>query len=563
MAEGALEDSILKDFDEKQSARSRWDYHWRRVSRYYHPDEDENIFSDQAYSDPGDQETDYIFDSTAVTACDRFGTIIDSYLTPQGARWQSLRPLRDELAKDKKVKRWYEKVTNILFDNRYNPAANFVSQNGQTYISTGSYGTGCTYVDEPEDGKGLRYKSIHLSQLYLGENHQGMVDRVYRKFYLTVEQIEEKFGKVPVELGNEMMGKPNEKIELLHVVRELKDKKTEADIDSPWQAFYIWKARKKIIDESRFTSMPYCVSRYAQTPGEIYGRSPAMRALPTVYTLNKQMQDYLEQVHRQLNPILLTHDDGSLGSAYDLTPGAVNAGGVTADGKRLVEILPVGDTRVGKQSMEEERMSINDTFFINLFQILTKNPQMTATEVMERTKEKMNLLGPPLGKIESEYLGALTRREVDLLMRQRAFPEPPPIIGKDKTRSAYKIIPEGPLSRMRRAESASGMLRWVEVLISHAQTMQRPDILDKVNVEKFSELLADAWGVPLDAMATDEKINEVRTARAEQAKAVQEVERMKAEAAMLTAAGGATKALSESGAGAGGLGDEEGGGEGV
>ena len=543
-------DAIMMDFDVLSSARSRWDWHWRRISRYFNPEEDENIFSDQGYHDPGDQETDYIFDSTAVNAADRFGTIIDSYLTPQGSKWQKLMPEKEELTKDKKVMRWYEKVTDILFKHRYDPEANFVSQNGQTYISTGTYGTGCTYVDEPESGKGLRYKSIHLSQLYIGENHQGMVNRVFRRFTLTPAQMKEKFDKLPSEMEEFLEGKQeDEKIELLHLVREKMDIKDKMDQEYPWESFYIWREKKMIIDEGEFSSMPYCIARYAQTAGEMYGRSPAMRALPTVYTLNKQMQDYLEQVHRKLNPVLLTHDDGALGSGADLTPGAINSGGISADGRRLIDILPTGETRVGKESMDEERAAIAEIFYLNLFHVLTKNPQMTATEVMERTKEKMNLLGPPLGKLESEYLGALTRREMDLLERQGILPEPPAAITRDADSSKYEVVPEGPLSRMRRAESASGMLRWVEVLISHAQTMQKPEILDKVNVERFSDMLGDAWGVPLDAVQTDKVIQEIRAARAEQAKQVQELERMKAEAAMLTAAGGATKALSESGVG--------------
>ena len=40
-------------------------------------------------------------------------------------------------------------------------------------------------------------------------------------------------------------------------------------------------------------------------------------------------------------------------------------------------------------------MVINDAFLVTLFQILTETPEMTATEVIERTREKGALLSPP------------------------------------------------------------------------------------------------------------------------------------------------------------------------
>jgi hypothetical protein len=43
--------------------------------------------------------------------------------------------------------------------------------------------------------------------------------------------------------------------------------------------------------------------------------------------------------------------------------------------------------------MLEEQALIKDTFLVSIFQILSENPEMTATEVMERTREKGILTG--------------------------------------------------------------------------------------------------------------------------------------------------------------------------
>ncbi|STU67291.1 Bacteriophage head to tail connecting protein [Klebsiella pneumoniae subsp. ozaenae] len=54
---------------------------------------------------------------------------------------------------------------------------------------------------------------------------------------------------------------------------------------------------------------------------------------------------------------------------------------------------------------EQKRQTINDGFFITLFQILVDNPQMTATEAMLRAQEKGQLLAPTAGRIQAEFLG--------------------------------------------------------------------------------------------------------------------------------------------------------------
>ena len=60
--------------------------------------------------------------------------------------------------------------------------------------------------------------------------------------------------------------------------------------------------------------------------------------------------------------------------------------------------------------MTGQRAAVNDALYIRLFQILVQNPQMTATEVVERTNEKGILLAPTVGRQQSEYLGPLIDR---------------------------------------------------------------------------------------------------------------------------------------------------------
>ncbi|MDN8888877.1 portal protein, partial [Staphylococcus aureus] len=80
---------------------------------------------------------------------------------------------------------------------------------------------------------------------------------------------------------------------------------------------------------------------------EIYGRSPAMNVLPAIQTLNEEKKILIKQGHRVVDPVLLAHDDGVM-DGFSLKPGALNYGGVNAQGQKLVHTLDTGNVAVGK-----------------------------------------------------------------------------------------------------------------------------------------------------------------------------------------------------------------------
>src|ERR1700692_2198488 len=107
--------------------------------------------------------------------------------------------------------------------------------------------------------------------------------------------------------------------------------------------------------------------------------------------------------------------------------------------------------------MDMERALVNDAFLVTLFQILTESPQMTATEVIERTQEKGILLAPTVGRQQSERLGPQIHRELDVLASQGLLLPMPPALREAK--GAYSIVYTSPLSRAMREQEAAGFWR--------------------------------------------------------------------------------------------------------
>ena len=160
---------------------------------------------------------------------------------------------------------------------------------------------------------------------------------------------------------------------------------------------YVAFEGRTLISESGFESFPYMVSRYVTAPREVYGRSPAMLALPDIKMINEMSKTVIRAAHKVVDPPILLSDDGVL-TSLNMRPGALNFGGVNEQGQQLAVPLQTGArVDIGLDMMEARRAGINEAFLVTLFQVLTEAPSMTATEALIRAQEKGALLGPTGG----------------------------------------------------------------------------------------------------------------------------------------------------------------------
>lgn len=526
-------DEILKRFEKVKDDRYNWEGHWQEIAELVIPSYSDMFLGISNSLTPGKKKTDKLFDSTAPAALTRFRSVMESILTPRQQTWHSLKPSDPYLMKDRDTKLWFEEVNKLLFHYRYAPNANYASQQSEIYGSLGAFGTGCMFVDSLASGKGFRYKAVFLGEVYFVENHQGIIDTVYRCFTMTTRQIVQKWGeKTPKQIKEELSEKPDAEHEIVQCVHPRSDRDPyRADYKGmAFESLYICKDTKELISEGGYRTMPYIVSRYTTIPGENYGRSPAMDVLPAIKTLNEEKKTVLKQGHRVVDPVLLAYDDGVLDS-FSLKPGAINYGGVSAEGRQLVHSLPTGNLSLAKEMMEEERNVINDAFLITLFQILVETPQMTATEVMERAREKAALLAPIMGRQQSEALGPMIEREIDILMEQGLLPEPTNAM--IEAQADYRIEYDSPLSRMQKAESSAGGLRMFQYAGEIAANTQDPSVLDWFNIDEMIPDLADSQAMPASWIRSKEEVEQIRQGRQQQQETQQLIDAAPAMASMM------------------------------
>jgi hypothetical protein len=514
--------AVMQSYQEMQNVRTGFEGHWNDLAHYVWP-ELRNTFTNANLSGnraetPGVKKTQKQLDATPAIALNQFAAIMDSLLTPRNQIWHQLKSDNAEINKDRDAVLWFEELNRSLFRHRYAPTANFAAQNQLQYKNLGAFGTGVMFIDGQIDGTGLRYKNISMGEVFIRENHQGVIDTALRYFlvpgYNVLTQFKED--ELPDGLIKQATKMPEQLFAFANVVSPNKDlDPTRLDFrGKKWSSTTISIDFKWLIREGGFHTFPYIGSRYEQAPTEVYGRSPAMMALPAIKTLQAQKSVVLKQGHRTVDPVLLTHDDGVL-DGFSLTPGATNPGGVNHEGRAMVQTLPVGNVQVGLEMMQQERDIINSSFLVHLFEILMETPRMTATEVVERVSQRGILLAPTVGRQQSEYLGPTVEREIDVLVEQGAVRPMPPILVE--AQGEYTLEYNSPLSRTMRAEEAAGLNRVMEATIAVINATGDTSPMDNFDMDVVTREVAVISAVPLPWMRSEEDVKKIRAERAEAA----------------------------------------------
>lgn len=524
-------------YDEMQRERGSFESYWEEIAAAMWPNM-RNTFRAGSYKSPGQRNYELQMDSTPQIALHRFAAIMTSLLTPPVQKWHNLRPTDPALGRVFAVQEWFETANDLLFRYRTSHESRFAAQNRLAYLGLGALGTTAMFIDRLRgNSRGLRYKNIHVGEMFIRENHQGEVDTVLRRFTMTARQAvqrQEWLDKLPGKITEAAKNRPDETFTFFHVVRPRSDHDPQA-IDAralPFESVYVAEADKTVLETGGFRSMPYAVSRYEQAPGEVYGRSPAMQAFPAIKTLMAQKRVVLTQGHRAVNPILLTADDGVI--SEQLRPGALVSSGVNQDGRPLVQPLPVGDVNLGRDMMEDERLIINDTFLVSLFQILVETPdRKTATEVIERVQEKGQLLAPTVGQ-QHDYLGLIIQRELDVLAEQGLLPPMPQELVE--AAGEYKVEYDNPLTRAARAGEVAGLFRFMESVLPYVQITGDTSPFDHINWDSAAPEIAEISSVPVRWRNSVEKVAEQRQARAQQQQQQMAAQAAPGQAALIKAA---------------------------
>jgi hypothetical protein len=501
-------ESIIRHQAQLAEKRVNWESWWQDIAYRVMPAQAQ--FTTKSLE--GEKRTERLFDANAVTANERFSAVMDDLLTPRTQLWHALLPDHEDLAESSESKVFLEKLNKALYTLRYRPRANFASQKHQGYMSLGAFGNSCLFVDEDE-AFGPRYRQIHMSEVFWAENHQGMIDVVYRKFMWGARKALMMWGDaLPEKIKIAAEKEPFKEFEFIHCVRPNEDSKIIDPFTgqpSPYAQYYVATDGKVMIKAGYVSAWPYAIGRHMIAPNEVYGRSPAMAAWPAIMTINEEKKTVLRAGQLEVQPPLLLQEDGIL-EAFNMRPGALNYGAVSGDGNALVQPLKTNaNVPLGLELMQLEKQHIEDSFFVTIFKVLTDNPQMTATQVLEIVQQKATLLAPIMGRQHSEDLGPLIERELSIMSRMSEYAwieqEMPEELRE--ARASYKIEYRSPLARAMRAQDGVAIMRTFEAMPTAISI--DPEAAYVIDVKESMRELAEINGVPAKLMRDKDQIEAI------------------------------------------------------
>jgi hypothetical protein len=495
-----------------EADRRNWDHHWQEIAEVVFPRRADFI-TDVV---KGERKNTKVVDSTAVIANELLGAGLHGMLTNPSSKWFKLRLTDNRLMQSDEVLSWLEEVERIIYLSLNSPKASFSSHMHELYLDMTAFGTGTMFIGEDPDDGGLIFSTKHLKECFLAEDMQGFIDTVYRKFQYTSRQIVQRWGIE--KAGKDVReayekGQYDKQYEIIHCVqpRADRDPNSMARDQMPFASVYLLREGKHIIDDGGFEEMPYVAPRWAKVSGETYGRGPGVSCLPDIKMLQEMAKTILKAAQKVVDPPLLVPDDGALNPVRTV-PGGLNFRRSGAD--PITPLQTGGNIPIGMEMLMDVRERIRSGFYIDQLQ-LQQGPQMTATEVLQRQEEKLRLMGPVLGRLQTELLGPMVERVFNLLNRRGKFPPAPQILdGAD-----YDIEYVSPLARAQRQTDANGLLRVFEIASPIIQ--MQPESAQIVNGEDTIRWLGDLFGTPNSLFKSEEEMAQIRQQQAEQQQMMQ------------------------------------------
>lgn len=485
----AVPEGVLRRYQAAKAHRQNWEMLWRQAYEYALPQR--NGF---AANPPGARQTDKLFDATALDAAEQLAASLLGNLTPPWTQWFGLKPGPDlTAAQAESLAPALEKTAKTIrahFDR-----SNFIVEMHQCYLDLVVGGTAALLVEEAAPGaySALKFTAIPLNRITLEEGADGFLDNSFRTLSLTYAQLRERYplADVPAALVRRGEKDPQLTFEILEAVT-VNDKGA-----FDYHVCLLDGGQNILLRTGRFAQSPLIAFRWLKSPGEIYGRSPVMKALPDIRTANKVVELILKNASIAVTGIWQADDDGVLNPAnIELKPGSIIPKAVGSKGLTPLE-MP-GRFDISQIVLDDLRGRIRHALMTDKLGPVS-GTRMTATEVLERSGEMALLLGATYGRLQAELLTPLVQRAFAILRRRGEVPDV-------RLDGRYvELDYRAPLARSQGQRNVQNTLSWIQSVLAMG-----PEAATAINLPAAARFLGEALGVSSDLIRKDVLENIVR-----------------------------------------------------
>lgn len=498
-------DRILTGFNAAASRHREWEDDWEDVTDYVIPRRG-------GFVSPitrGEKIHNKIYDTTAQRANAKAAAGLFSRASNPATQWFFMTLDDTSLLENNDEGRMHLDIVQRRMAGMINrQLANTLYQ---TYRVLLPLGTACMFVEE-DPLEIFRGTVFPLKDIFIRTDHMGDLDTVYRRFRLTAREAEQKWtaDKLSQKIKDCLVSDPEKIFSFLHVVTPRLDaiKDKIDNLNMPFASIFLEMGCRDIIEEGGYHEMPYMVPRLDVIDGEDYGRGIGMEVWPSIRTVNSMVALIIDAANMAIRPPMDVPHDSYI-TPFRLTPAAINQN--QEPGTKATPITTfAGDIGITFNILEEQRAQIRDAFLNDQLQLLNQ-PNMTATEVMERVNQNMFLLGPWLIRLEKELFKPMIDRVFGIMQRRGMFPPVPESLSGQE----LKIIYDSPLARAQRNQDVAAI---DDMVLFLERSMQiNPGVVDNFDFDSMARQRAEVKGLSHINLVPEDEVQMRREMQAQAA----------------------------------------------
>jgi len=487
-----------------------------------------DFYNDESHENSVDWRLRDVYDSTAIMGVQTLASSIHGSLTSPSFQWFDFRFRTDEYNTSAEFKKWLQECTKRVYHALQD--SNFNLEVNESYTDLASFGSSVIIEeidgDVFDDNSELVFNSIPVKETFFEEDHKGKIVNFYRKLDWTPLQIIEKFGEnVPQHIKDAAENPESACLKMTVIFCVYKRKNIKDDsritITTPENRAYgykyiLQKDCSMLGNEGGYYEMPAFIPRWRRNSSSKWGHSPAMVAMPDILTVNELVELTLRSLEKVVDPATMVTERGLL-SDLDLA-----SGGLTVV-RNKDDIWPYESRArfdVADLQTEKLRSSIRSAFYVDQLE-LKESPAMTATEVQVRYELMQRLLGPTLGRLQSDFLSPMLERTFYILLRANKLPELP----EGLSNADIDIQYVGPLTSAQKVDQAAKAERWLQTMAGIAEI--NPEVLDIIDVDAIARGLADTLNIEMKYVRTNEKVAAIRQQKQKQQQEMMMLEQAK------------------------------------
>lgn len=462
-----------------------------------------------------------IVDSTGSFALRTLASGMHSGITSPARPWFKLMTFDPDLREFGPVREYIDAVEKRM--REIFQGSNIYNAFHLGYGDLGLFGQSCGLLVE-DDKSIIRMIQLQHGSFWLARNHRGVADTLCREFSWSVERIVARFGLDKISRQVRQCydrGDYDERFTINHLVQP-RHERAQGKIDKlnkPFASVY-WEEgahdandRDKMLEVSGFDENPIIAPPW-ELPGEDhYAVSPGMEALPDVKMLQVEQTDKVKAIQKKVDPPMVG-PTSLRNNPASLLPGALTYVDVVSGGQSFQPAIQVNlDTRELREDIRDVQDRINRAYYADLFLMISNMEGIQPRnqfEIAERKEEKLLALGPVLENIYGNQLAPTISRTFEIMARRGELPEAPQELEDTELKIEYISM----LAQAQKAIATGGIERLFAFVGNLAAV--KPEVLDKIDMDEGIDQYADMLGTPAGLVVADDKVQEVRGARADQ-----------------------------------------------